>query len=209
MTALYAAMSVAQRSSASIGRKIVTQQDARTVLDIMAMEIRMASYNPAMTPATWQIADDSHCSGKVTLLSANKGIQTAKASEIAVAMDLDASQSIANNSSDNEYIVYKYEDNILKRSVTCGGLQQMLGGNNSDTHVKNAEVRKPLFEYFDRDDHNLADASGNIPETSIPHIRRVRITLVADTKNPDSLTGKIRRMTYTTDVLVKNHVLSP
>ena len=48
MTAIYAIINMAQRSSASVGRKVVTQQDARAVLDLMAMEIRMASYNPTI-----------------------------------------------------------------------------------------------------------------------------------------------------------------
>ena len=46
MAAAYAAVVMAQRSSSSVGRKIITQQDVRLVLDMMAMDIRNASYNP-------------------------------------------------------------------------------------------------------------------------------------------------------------------
>lgn len=46
MGAVYSAMVIVQRTSANLGRKVVTQQDTRAVLDFMAMEIRMASYNP-------------------------------------------------------------------------------------------------------------------------------------------------------------------
>ncbi len=208
ITVIYAAMNAAQKSSASVGRKVVTQQDARTVLDIMAMEIRMASYNPAMIKATWTTAKDGNCQN-VTLVPDNKGIQKAAANEIAIAMDLDNSRSIANSASDNEYIVYKYENNAIRRSVTCGNFQPMLGGTDMETNVSNSSAKIPLFQYFDRNDNNLADTSGNVPGGSIPNIRRIRINIVADTKNPDSMTHQVRRMTYTTDVLVKNHVLCP
>jgi prepilin-type N-terminal cleavage/methylation domain-containing protein len=43
IAAVYALNEMGQRSSASISQKVVTQQDARAVLDLMAMEIRMAS----------------------------------------------------------------------------------------------------------------------------------------------------------------------
>jgi prepilin-type N-terminal cleavage/methylation domain-containing protein len=201
MSALYAAVNMAQRASASVGRKVVTQQDARTVLNIMAMEIRMVSYNPAMTPATWDDKIAGNCSDKNINLNRNlKGILEATDSRIAIAMDLDGSTSIGDN--ENEYIVYNFNNNTesITRSVSCGGNQNFLGGSDSETKVKNGEINTPLFVYYDR----------NGDETnSIPDIRRIRITIVADTKNPDSLTGESRRMTYTTDVLVKNHVLCP
>lgn len=209
ITVIYAAMNVAQKSSASVGRKVVTQQDARTVLDIMAMEVRMASYNPQMLPQAWQVADDGNCYGKLILTRSNKGIQTAAANEIAIAMDLDNSRSIANGTSDNEYIVYRYDNDTIRRSVTCGNFQPLLGGPDTETNVSNKSAGIPLFQYFDRNGTNLADASGNVPANFIPQIGRVRINIVADTKNPDSMTNKVRRMTYTTDVLVKNHVLCP
>jgi D-arabinose 5-phosphate isomerase GutQ len=56
-----------------------------------------------------------------------------------------------------------------------------------------------VFQYFDNTD---------AVTTSIPAIRRIRITIVAETENKDSLTNQVKTMTYTTDVLVKNHVLS-
>lgn len=208
ITVIYAAMNAAQKSSASVGRKVVTQQDARTVLDIMTMEIRMASYNPGMTKATWTMAKDGNCK-EITLTPDHKGIQKAAANEIAIAMDLDNSKSIANSASDNEYIVYRCENETIRRSVSCGNFQPMLGGTDTETNVRNASAKLPLFQYFDRDGNNLADASGDVPAALIPSIRRVRINIVADTKNPDSMTQKVRRMTYTTDVLVKNHVLCP
>jgi type IV pilus assembly protein PilW len=44
--AIYAVVESGQRSSVSLERKVVAQQDARAALQMMAMEIRMASYNP-------------------------------------------------------------------------------------------------------------------------------------------------------------------
>ena len=45
MAAVYAAVVMAQRTSSSVDKKTITQQDARLVLDMMAMDIRNASYN--------------------------------------------------------------------------------------------------------------------------------------------------------------------
>lgn len=197
MTAIYASVNMAQRSSASVGRKVVTQQDARAVLDLMAMEIRMASYNPTISQTTWIGNVLGNCSGSsISLTQTNKGIQFAGANEIRIAMDLDNSGTIGN--ADNEYIVYKYNgSDTITRNVSCGGNQAFLGGAGSATTVSN---NTGTFQYFDRD--------GSVAAV-IPNIRRVRITIVADTENPDSLTHQPRRMTYTTDVLVKNHVLCP
>ena len=46
MAAVYSLMTLTQKTSTSLDRKVITQQDTRTVLDLMAMEIRMASFNP-------------------------------------------------------------------------------------------------------------------------------------------------------------------
>ncbi|MEE9936292.1 MAG: prepilin-type N-terminal cleavage/methylation domain-containing protein, partial [Deltaproteobacteria bacterium] len=50
---VYGVMVLTQRTSASLGRRVVTQQDTRLVLDFMASEIRMASFNPSMSGDTW------------------------------------------------------------------------------------------------------------------------------------------------------------
>ncbi len=205
--AIYASINIAQRSSVGVTRKVVTQQDARTVLDIMAMEIRMASFNPSMTPDLWTIPVHAPLCAGLILVRANKGIQSIGSSRLAIAMDLDNSGVIAD--SDNEYIVYQYNDaDTITRNVNCQGSEIFLGGNlDSGTQVRNAEAGVNLFQYYDK--------GGNLT-ASIPDIRRIRVTIVADTKNPsnmirDSVTGKAKatRMVYSTDILVKNHVLCP
>ena len=44
--AVWTAVWSGQRSSVGIERKVTTGQDARMALEIMALEIRMASFNP-------------------------------------------------------------------------------------------------------------------------------------------------------------------
>lgn len=195
LAAIYAGVNIAQRSSSSLGRKVTTQQDARSVLDLMAMEIRMASFNPSMTQTTWTNTALA-CS---SLATANKGIGIANADQIALGMDLNGDGIIAPS---NEYIVYKYNSasNTITRSVDCGADVAILGGTGSATMVRNSDAGANLLQYYDK--------GGNVP-ASISDIRRVRITIVADTESDDSLTHQPKRMTYTTDVLVINHVLCP
>lgn len=213
ITAIYTSVNMAQRSSTSITRKVITQQDARAVLDIMAMEIRMASLNPNPPPtgSTWSTipyGEDKNL--KTAPLISNKGIQIAGANQIYIAMDLNGDGIIGDFTKPdgskvevpNEYILYTYDStkNAIYRSVSDGNNQPILGGSDdTDTKVINNEST-PLFQYFDRDEN---------PTASIPDIRRIRITIIAQTKSSDMLSGKVRIMPYTTDVLVKNHVLSP
>jgi prepilin-type N-terminal cleavage/methylation domain-containing protein len=205
LTAVYASINMAQRSSASVGRKVVTQQDARSVLDLMAMEIRMASYNPTSTKSIWLSIPTAACAsmGSFSPVNANIGIQTAagtpNANTIVIAMDLNADRIIGPPGT-SEYIEYSYNGaDTITRNVNCGNDQPILGGAGSATMVRNNAAGMSLFQYFD---------SNGAATTSIPAIRRIRITIVADTESNDNLTSKTRRMTYTTDVLVPNHALS-
>jgi prepilin-type N-terminal cleavage/methylation domain-containing protein len=222
IAAVYASVNIAQRSSVSVGRKVITQQDARAVLDIMAMEIRMASLNPSMSRTIWGTIPSNTTNRPVSPFTpctnmelgapviTNKGIQIAEPDRIFIAMDLnDPPLSPANSSIGdipNEYIEYALNDdkNTITRNVSCSGDNDILGGDDLSTNVRNGnDTGIPLFQYFDRNNTPLT------APVSIPDIRRVRITIVADTKDPDSLTGGVKRMIYTTDVLVKNHVLCP
>ncbi len=214
LTAIYASVNMAQRSSVSVGRKVVTQQDVRTVLDIMAMEIRMASFNPRSSTFIWSTIPTAACAsmGNVAPVAANKGIQVATANTILFAMDIGGTIDPVTGRNlgsgtigdyPNEYIEYSYNGvDTITRNVSCGGDQPILGGVGSATMVRNANTNPvtPLFQYFDKD--------GAVTAT-IPLIRRIRIMIVAETENKDSLTNNVRTMTYTTDILVKNHVYSP
>jgi len=232
MTAVYAIINMAQSSSVSVGRKVVTQQDARSVLDLMAMEIRMASYNPTMSTTIWSTIPTAACAsmGNVSPVPASKGIQTATANTILVAMDLSnpTVYPAVIGDSLNEYIEYSYNGaDTITRNVSCSGDTPILGGTtDSATMVANGTCSSytngtctcaaningtcpALFQYFDASGNNLANSAGTVPTASIPNIRRIRITIVANTKYTDRLTHESRIMTYTTDVLVKNHAFSP
>jgi prepilin-type N-terminal cleavage/methylation domain-containing protein len=223
MLAIYSASNLAQRSSSSVGRKVVTQQDARAVLDLMAMEIRMASFNPRRLTGIWRDPASANCGA----LSANqnyKGIQTATANAITVEMDINppplapsvvsGDGIIANgpNNHDNEVIRYSYDGaSSLCRSTNCGGCQTILGGVSPTgvplgTNVVNNAAGIPLFRYYDRLD-NIILAAG-LP-AQIPNIRRINITLVVDNDVTDPGAAAPRRMIYSTNVIVRNHVLSP
>jgi prepilin-type N-terminal cleavage/methylation domain-containing protein len=226
MTAVYAMINMAQRSSASVGRKVVTQQDVRAVLDLMAMEIRMASCNPTMSSTLWSTIPTGCSSITFSLDPTKKGIQTATANTIFIAMDLNnppITPAVIGDAA-NEYIEYSYNNttSTIYRNVSCSGDTSILGGATSATMVTNGTCSAyvngtctctaningtcpALFQYFDVSGNNLADGSGTVPTASIPNIRRIRITIVANTESSDSLTHKPRIMTYTTDVLVKNH----
>jgi prepilin-type N-terminal cleavage/methylation domain-containing protein len=207
---LYFSINMAQRSSTSVSRKVITQQDARTVLDIMAMEIRMTSLNMTMSRTIWNAIPTTGCGsmGNIVPWPANKGLQVAGPNTILIAMDLGGriEPGGANvpsgiiGDAPSEYIEYALGTNTITRNVSCGGDNDILGGEDLSTTVRNGGLGIPLFQYY--------NSAGNIT-ANIPQIRRVRITIVADTRSPDALTGQAKRMTYTTDVLVKNHVFSP
>jgi prepilin-type N-terminal cleavage/methylation domain-containing protein len=219
LTAVYAGINMAQRSSASVGRKVVTQQDARAVLDLMAMEIRMASYNPtgAESNTIWSTIPTAACNsmGNISPVVANKGIQTGPnaANTIIIAMDLNGDGIIGPPWS-NEYIEYSYNGaDTINRNVSCGGDTPILGGAGSATMVRNAAAGVNLFTYFDRSNNDITatvvnPANNPSPANGVPAIRRIRITIVADTESKDSLTSNPRRMTYITDVLVRNHAFN-
>jgi prepilin-type N-terminal cleavage/methylation domain-containing protein len=200
MLAIYSASDLAQRSSSSVGRKVVTQQDARAVLDLMAMEIRMASFNPARATGIWR--NPGNC-GALSANQAYKGIQNATANAITVEMDLNGNSSIADA---NEVITYNYDGaSAITRSTNCVGAT-ILGGTGFGTNVVNAAAGIPLFRYYDRLD-NIIPAAG-LP-AQIRNIRRVNITLVVDNEQADPGAAVPRRMIYSTDLIVRNHVLSP
>ncbi|GEM_PF-122294 len=236
MAAVYSAMIIVQRTSANLGRKVVTQQDTRAVLDFMAMEIRMASYNPTRNSLgnTWSTIPNNCASlasppiGFAAPVVANKGIQIANGNGLLVAMDLSGDGAIGcscgsccgppNTCSTtlpgnggigtcaglNEYIAYSYDGvNTINRNVSCGGNSAILGGAAPGSNISNAAAGFNLFRYFDGNDNEL------VAPVNIPAIRRILITIVADTAQNDLNTGQPRRMIYSTNVIVRNHAPSP
>lgn len=210
MVAVYGYMSLVQKNSANVDRKIVTQQDTRTVLDLMATEIRMASYLPPPTnmntwltiPACGQMAGWGGGPQKIY-----KGIQVANTNTILVAMDLNG-DGVIGPPGTNEYIMYSYDGNsTLTRNVSCGGNAAILGGTAPYSNVRNAAVGVNLFRYFDSANNEITATVSNNPSpvNGIPAIRRILITIVADTADIDVNTKKPKRMVYSTSVVVRNH----
>jgi len=206
MTAVYGLMVMAQKTSSSLDRRVITQQDTRAVLNLMATEIRMASYNPLNQALIWAgngtaaMPGITACWGVNPVVNANKGIQIANATTLAFAMDIDADGAFASN---NEYIMYAYDGNsTLSRSTNCGTPQHILGGNAPLSNIRNAAAGVTMFRYF-------GTAGELTVPVNIPDIRSVLITIVSETEHKDLSSGQPKRMVYSTTVIVRNHVLSP
>jgi len=202
MAAIYGLMTTAQKTSTSLDRKVIAQQDTRAVLDLMAMEIRMASFNPAYKNSTWLNASPLACMPAVS--ADNKGIKIATANQLAVAMDLNGSETIGDVS--NEYIVYSYDgESTLTRSVSCAS-SDILGGSAPYSRIRNADPEPdvPLFQYFDKDDNPIVD-----PSVHIPDIRRIVITIASETSEKNLNTKQSNKLVYSTSVIVRNHAISP
>jgi prepilin-type N-terminal cleavage/methylation domain-containing protein len=227
MTAIYSATNMGQNSSVGISQKVVTQQDARAVLDLMAMEIRMASYNPLIKNSSTgnEIWVDKN--GNTITAADNKrfmkGIQIADNNQIMIEMDLNQNGHVSCNEA-NEVIYYKFDsvNKTISRQTGCGAnagpLTPILGGTGSATMVANSTVNPVvnLFTYWGPDITDTAltdiDITAKViadPATWVPQIRRVIITIVANTELKDPTTRNIRTMTYSTSIILRNHVLSP
>lgn len=194
---IYLAIQSAQRSSAGIERKVTAQQDARGALEIMAMEIRMASFNPNYVTGIW-VGNAQY-----------KGIQTATANTIRIQMDINENSAIGDP---NEDITYNYDTaNQRITRDTGGGAQAFLGdtaasGRPRTVHVINNDpnVNVPVFRYYDGTGAEIDAAS--LP-ASIPNIRMIAITLAVETNDIDPSTGQRRRMVYSTRVIPRNFVI--
>lgn len=228
MAAVYGVMTMAQRTSTGTERKVLTQQDTRSVLDFMASEIRMASYNPSMMGTTWwNVTTNGNVNGcgNVTALIGGapslsvekRGILFADANNLFIAMDLGplGTPNVYGVIGDapNELIFYRYNsvNGEITRSVSCGNNEVILGGAASGTTVYNntAVPALDLFEYFDRDGLQLTGAGSTkvLTDAQIHDIRRIQINIAAQTENDDPNTKQPRRMIYTTDILVRNHAV--
>ncbi|HQI24846.1 MAG TPA: prepilin-type N-terminal cleavage/methylation domain-containing protein [Smithella sp.] len=210
MAAVYAVINLSQKSSAGIERRVAAQQDQKAALELMAMEIAMASYDPTRA-VSWV---NSTCNGAAAAGASgqfNKGIQEATANAITIQMDINDDSEILNTNSlpttdpvdTNEIIRYDYASNIyIRRNVNCNGAQAFLGDSDARkraVRVINNALNVPLFRYFDGQGNELA------APINIPNIRRILITLAVETENPDPTTGQRRRLVYSTSAIVRNH----
>jgi type II secretory pathway component PulJ len=219
LMAIYSAINTVQTSSSKIESKVTAQQDTRGAMELMAMEIQMASYNPLLKSNIWVSSTDcvSVASNQIY-----KGIQEAGANSITIEMDItDATGT--NTDGDgaidgpNEIIRYNYDptNNYITRqtrtAAACATAPALpfLGATtaNATTQtvwVVNNAVGIPVFRYYDGKNNALA-----APVSDIGDIRKIEITLVTQTSNKDIGTGGQRQIIYTTSVIPRNHSPSP
>ncbi len=211
IAAIYAAVATGQRSTANLERKVVAGQDARAVLEIMSLEIQMASYNPNFTPNMWM--DPGTC----TDVSANqnrRGIQAATDSSISIEADINEVKGVERvgspNENPNEIITYTYDaaNQYITRETSCGGAIAFLGDTTTNSNLRTVRVINtatvPVFRYFDASGAEITTAG--LP-AGIPNIARIDITLWVETEAVDSNSGQRRRLVYSTSVIPRNHVI--
>ncbi|TRZ74575.1 MAG: hypothetical protein D4R93_06340 [Deltaproteobacteria bacterium] len=216
MGAVYMAVNAAQRHSSAIERKVAVQQDVKPALDLMTMEIGMASYNPNATTGNWLLASDC------LAVSSNQGylgVQEATANALTVEMDINADCTVdsdpicmrnySGNPNPNEVIRYNYDtaNQYITRATDCAGGQPFLGdvpANTRAVRVINSTLNIPLFRYYDGTGTEIVSAG--LP-AGIPNIRRIDITLAVETENVDPNTNQRRRLIYSTSVIPRNHAI--
>ncbi len=201
LAAIATAVTFGYRSSVAVERKVTAVEDARAALELMATEIRMASYNPTFDLNLWA----PRCEG-VGANQTYRGIQEATANNITVQMNISENSVIGDA---NEIIRYSYDvaNQRITRSTNCGGAQPFLGdtaasGNPRTTLVINSDLNVPVFRYFDGSGAEIPAAS--LP-ARIPDIRRIDITLAVDTEHVDPNSNQRRRLIYSTSVIPRNH----
>ena len=207
MGAIYTAMITGQRSSVGIEQRISAAQDVRASLEIMSMEIGMASFNPNFFPGIWR--ETGGCANP-SVTQGFRGIQVATPTAITVEMDINENSAVGDP---NEVIAYVYDfaNRRITRSTNCGGAQPFLGEvagtQGRSVRVINSEpaVNLPIFRYFDGQG---VDITGGLPG-AIPNIRRIEIALALETENPDPASQQRQRMIYTNSVIIRNHAFSP
>ena len=201
--AIFVAVQSGQRSSVAIEAKTTAQQDVRAVLELMSLEIGMASY---------------YRYGGVGVTnpwpgSTNKGILEATPTALRIQMDIDPEDgAVVGNNEDIRYEYIPAEQRVT-RAGAAGGAQPFLGcadangdgrcdDNNTlrTVRVINNTLGIPMFRYY----NGAGTATANVPD-----IRRIDITLAVETETIDPNTGQRRRMIYSTSVIPRNHAINP
>jgi prepilin-type N-terminal cleavage/methylation domain-containing protein len=228
---IYMAVNSAQRHSMGIERKVAAQQDVRPSLELMAMEIRMASFNPWLKTGNWVLPPGVTGACTSAGNQAYLGIQEATDTSITVEMDVNSLCSNNNIPScmttgagnPNAVIRYNYDmaNQRMTRETNCGGAMPFLGdtaasGNPRTVLVVNdidsdgiwePATDVPVFRYYDGSGALIA-TTGNppsVPAASVPNIRRIEITIAAQTEDVDPNTKQRRSLIYSTSVIPRNH----
>ena len=217
--AIYAAVTMGQRSSSAILQKVTANQDARAALELMAMEIQMASFNPTRAKGLWRNA--TSC-GTAATQQNYLGIQGPTATSITIEMDLDSSGAIGDFT--NEVIRYNYLSDAANQRITretnCGGAQPFLGSNvagqktvrvindvNGNGTLDAGDI--PIFRYYRSNGTEIPVANFLNPANSpnVADIARIEITLSVETEDVAADTGQRRKMIYSTSVIPRNHAI--
>jgi type II secretory pathway pseudopilin PulG len=205
MGTVYMALISGQKSSMALDSKVTALQGTRAVIETMAMEISMASYNANFVSNLWR--DPANC-GAISGNQAYKGIQVATANSITLEMDHNESGTVGDIP--NEVVAYVYDipNQRMTRSANCNAATSFLGdipGNPRSERLINNTLAIPVFRYFNGLGAEIPAAS--LP-AEIPNIRRIQITLAVETEDVDPNTHQRRRMTYSTSVIPRNHAIS-
>lgn len=216
--AVYMAVDSVQRNSSGIERRVVAQQDVKAALDLMAMEIAMASYNPSFTATgIWRANTNCNIFAPKQLY---RGIQEAEANALTIQMDLNGNGNILGVNDENELIRYFYvsagSDRYITRSVSCGVAMPFLGASVASNDAQNVRVINsdlnpsiPIFRYFDGQGVEITQGiTNNDLPVRIPDIRRIEITLAVETEHINPNTGQRQRLIYSTSVIPRNHVIT-
>lgn len=209
LAAIYMAINATQRHSTSIERRVTAQQDVKPALELMALEIGMASYNRMSITNLW-VNPTGTCSDTTTATQIYRGIQEATGNSIVVEMDISGSSGGDGNGmlgDPNEVIRYNYNtaNQYITRSTNCGGNQPFLGDTvvgHKTVRVINDTLGIPVFRYFDGAGIEIA----SLP-AGIPNIRRIEIVLAVETEFNDANTGQPQRLIYSTSVIPRNHAI--
>jgi type II secretory pathway pseudopilin PulG len=233
--AAYVAMNAGQQTSAGVERKVAAQQDVRAAIQIMGLDLSMASYNPHYAVDMWfdlpPMGSIGNCNnpGNQTL----RGIREATPTAITLQMDIDESNLIGDEQ--GEIIRYNYNFEGQNRFVTretanCdnsrlltrnpGAAFPFLGDSAASASERPRSVRVINCE----PDAGVVNGRGQpailryfnaigpgqelYPGENlndIPNIRRIDITLAVETNEVDPATKTRKRMIYSTSVLVRNH----
>ncbi len=224
LLAIYSVVNMGQKSATGIERKVVAQQDTRTALEIMALEIRMASYSSWADNAMW--VNPATCASNEPP-TIRRGIREAAPNSLTIEMDIDDDHDIADDNvgqaAGNEIIRYEYlsggaDLRITRETISCNGgarsasgAQPFLGPsasgpNLSGVRVINGSLNIPLFRYFDGTGTEVFPVTGD--QSPVPDIRRVEIILAVETADVDPGTNQKRKLIYGTSVILKNHGIS-
>jgi len=197
LATIYAAVNLGQKSSTATERKVLAHQDARAALELMSLEIQMASFNSRLDAVTTTFWKTPNCTNADATQQRNKGIQNATPSTITVEMNMNASTAIGDAA--NEIITYTYDaanqyiTRTANTTTSCGTAESFLGDLPS-TYKKNVRVINtndvPVFRYFNAQGTEITAAQ--LP-AAIPDIARIDITLWVETEDVDMNTGERKK----------------